>query len=152
VEGLLWEAQVHDAKISDKAGLKEVLRGELKEMYPRMKKVWADMGYESRQLSNWLKEELGWELDIVKHPWQAQQAGWHKEGDKKAVCLPKKPRGFQILPKRWIVERTLAWLSRFRRLSKDYEFLLPTSRALLFFSSSILTLRRIVRLRQNSTS
>ena len=69
--------------------------------FPRLSLLWADGGYDKGGLGEWIKRFAGWVLCIV-----------HKlEGQK----------GFVVLPRRWVVERTFAWLSRFRRLSRDYE-------------------------------
>lgn len=90
----------------------------------RLKLIWADGGYRG-QLLDWVRQTLGWTLEIVE-----------KLGDHK---------GFQVLPKRWIVERTLAWLTRNRRLSKDYERLTETSEAFVYVAMIRLMLRRLAR-------
>ena len=143
IEGLLMDAAVHSAGVSDKAGLRQMLTPELAERFPRMEKLLVDMGYESAALVAWVIATVGWVLEGVKHPWQDQAAGWSTDGS----TPPPKPSGFHVLPKRWIVERTIAWLNRFRRLSKDYEYYLDTSEAFLYFISSTLILRRLARLR-----
>jgi len=75
------------------------------ERFPLLKKVWADGGY-AGQLLEQVKDWGKWVLEIVKKA--------------------DKSEGFQVLPHRWIVERTFAWLGRYRRLSKDYEAFLET--------------------------
>src|SRR3712207_7709492 len=72
--------------------------GELKPFVPRLKKIWADGAYAGEQLVGWLEEQGGWELEIV-------------ERDREA-------KGFEVLPKRWIVERTFSRLIRNRRLDR----------------------------------
>ena len=136
------EAAVHSAGVSDKAGLRQMLTPELAVRFPRMEKLLVDMGYESAALVVWVLATVGWVLEVVKHPWQNQAAGWSTDGS----GPPPKPPGFHLLPKRWIVERTIAWLNRFRRLSKDYEYYTDTSEASLYFISSTLTLRHLARL------
>ena len=74
----------------------------------RLKNIWADGAYTEEKLAGWCKEQGGWELEIVER----------SSAD---------TEGFAILPHRWIVERTLGWLMRSRRLSKDYERLVQTS-------------------------
>ena len=66
-----------------------------------MKLIWADGAY-GGELVEWVKRLAGWVLEIVKRP-------------------KKDRKGFVVLPRRWVVERTLGWLGRYRRLSKDYE-------------------------------
>jgi putative transposase len=122
--GLVLIVVVTDANVQDRDGAQLVLR----ELYRRLcdswrlQKVWADGGYRG-QLIDWAKSVLGWSLEIVE-----------KLGDQV---------GFQVLPKRWIVERTFAWLNRQRRLSKDYERLAQTSEAIIYVAMIRLMLRRL---------
>jgi len=88
----------------------------------RLKLIWADGAYRG-ELVDWVKRTWGWTLDIVQ-----KLAG---------------QRGFQVLPKRWIVERTFAWLNRQRRLSKDYERLPQTSETFVYVAMIRLMLRRL---------
>jgi putative transposase len=88
----------------------------------RLKLLWADGSYQG-ELIEWVKRTCGWTLAIV---------------DKLAGQV-----GFQVLPKRWIVERTFAWLNRQRRLSKDYERLPATSEALIYVAMIRLMLKRL---------
>jgi putative transposase len=78
--------------------------------------IWADAGY-SGQLVDWVNSTYGWILEIVK-----------RSDDVK---------GFQVLPRRWVVERTFGWLGRYRRLSKDYEGLTESSQALIYAKMNI---------------
>ena len=105
--GLLLAVVVHTADIQDRDGARLAL-ARLAGRFPRLKVVWADDGYRGPKLGEWLRRLApGWVLDVVSRPTRAS--------------------GFQVLPKRWIVERTFAWLGRYRRLSKDYEGLPETS-------------------------
>ena len=73
----------------------------------------------------WVKAQCGWEVEVVEHPWSGLRGVWAPEGadiDWEQI----RPRGFHVLKRRWVVERTLAWLSTWRRLAKDDE-LLPAS-------------------------
>jgi putative transposase len=97
----------------------------LKPLVPRLKKIWADEAYTGEKLAGWCKEQGGWELEIV-------------ERDRKA-------KGFKVLPKRWIVERTIGWLVRNRRLSKDYERMVQTSETFIEVAMIRLILRRLAR-------
>lgn len=119
--GLLLRCVVHPANVQDRDGAKLVLQA-LAKRFPRLKKVWADGGY-SGQLVEQAKGWGKWVLEIVKKPESAQ--------------------GFQVLPHRWIVERTFAWLGRFRRLSKDYEALAETSETMIRLAMIRLMLRRL---------
>ena len=119
--GLLLVVVVHCAGIQDRDGAKLVL-AQLKDTFPRLQRIWADGGY-AGALVAWAAEFAGWILEIVKRPDEAQ--------------------GFVVLPKRWIVERTLAWLSRYRRLSKDYEERTASSEAWIQLAMIHLMVRRL---------
>ena len=84
--------------------------------------MWADRGYNGK-LGQWLKEQLEWTLEIAKPPriWVRVPLGEEP---------PLYPRGFIVLPRRWVIERTFAWIVRNRRMSRDYEFLAETTEAL----------------------
>jgi len=107
--GLIWGLVVHSASVQDRDGAKlllETVQGKL----PRLKLIWADGGY-AGQLIDWVQQVCGWVLQIVKRSEQAM--------------------GFELLKKRWIVERTLGWFGWYRRLSKDYEELTINSEAMI---------------------
>jgi putative transposase len=133
---LVLKVKVHEAGLHDKEGAK-LLLAPLAEHFPRMMKVWVDYAY--RGLGAWLKETLGWELEVVKHWWTG--GVWVLEGQE----LPTRPVGFQVLPRRWVVERTFGWLGRNRRLSRDYEFLAKTQEALIYLGMVRLMLRRLAK-------
>ena len=90
-----------------------------------MRKIFADGGYRG-ELVNWVKNELHAEMEIVL-----------KLGDKK---------GFQVLPKRWVIERTNAWVTRNRRMARDYECLTETSEAFIYILMIRLGLRRLTHI------
>lgn len=136
-EGLLLKVKVHEAGMSDSAGSKLVLEG-LSGWFPRMRKVWADYAY--RGLKEWMRTTLGWDLEVVRHGWSGRV--W-VVGDQEP---PSRPKGFVVLPRRWVVERTFAWLNLQRRLSKDYEALCETTEIWIYISMTCLTLRRLARL------
>lgn len=119
--GLVWACVVHGAYWQDQDGAGFVLN-RLRQ-YGRLKALFADSAYGRTGLPKWVKETFGWTLNIVKRP------------DPKA--------GFVVLPKRWVVERTFAWLSRCRRHSKDYERNPESSEAMVYISMIALTSRRL---------
>ena len=119
--GLLLAVVVHAANIQDRDGAKLVL-AKLLGRFPRLQLIWADGGY-AGQLVEWARTFGGWLLEIVKRPPDSHQ--------------------FQVLPRRWVVERTSAWLGRCRRLSKDYEELPQTSEAWVQIAMIHLMLRRL---------
>ncbi len=85
--------------------------------------IWADGGFSGQAFSDWVLENCGWLIEIVKRSDDAQ--------------------GFVILPHRWVVERIFGWLFRFRRLSKDYEVLPETSEAWIYAAMTRIMLRRL---------
>lgn len=121
--GLLLMVVVHAANIQDRDGAKTVL-DKAKSCFPRLRLVWADGGYRGK-LIDWVKQVCGWTLEIVKRD--------------------KGVQGFQVLPRRWVVERTFGWLGRYRRLSKDYEGLTESSEAMIYAAMIRLMVRRLGR-------
>jgi putative transposase len=119
--GLILVVVVHVASEQDRDGAKLVLE-KAKGLFPKLKRVWADGGY-AGQLVGWVLERCGWVLEIVKR----SDSG----------------KGFKVLPKRWIVERTFGWFNRYRRLSKDYEYHCTTSEAMIHLAMIHLMLRRL---------
>ncbi len=119
--GLLLAVVVHPANIQDRDGAKLVI-DKLTGRFPRMRLVWADAGYAGK-LIEWVWALTGWALEIVKRPRDSHH--------------------FQVLPRRWVVERTFAWLSRCRRMSKDYEALTETTEVWTHIAMVHLMLRRL---------
>jgi putative transposase len=103
----------------------------------RLQHVWADMAYRGQRLRRWVEDECGWTLEIVERP---PRWGWYPIG----VEPPPMP-AFTLLPRRWVVERTIAWVGRYRRLSKEYEYLLESSETMIYLAMSRLMLRRLAR-------
>src|ERR687894_3163883 len=98
--GLPLSIYVTPADVQDRAGARCLLAG-LVPLVPCLKKIWADGAYSGEELARWCEEAGGWELEVVERDLQS--------------------KGFEVLPRRWVVERTFGWLSRNRRLVKDYE-------------------------------
>lgn len=96
-----------------------------------------DGGYRTTFVS-WVKEQLGWSVERVQHP---------NAGSRHITALGVEPapidRSFKVIPRRWVVERTLGWLGRYRRLSKDYEYLPQTEEAFIYSASLRTLLRRL---------
>lgn len=130
--GLVLAAKVHSAALPDRDGGMRLL-GEGQEL-PRLELLWADGAY-TGGFREWLRRQLGWRLEVLHHP---DRQLWR-------YGLEEKPRGFQVLPRRWVVERTFAWLGLSRRLSKDYERLPETGEAMIYGAMSRIMLRRLAR-------
>jgi putative transposase len=108
--GLPLSVYVTPADMPDTHGARQLLAG-LNYFVPRLKKIWADAAYRGQELADWCKAVGDWELEVVQ----------------RAPGV----RGFAVQPKRWVVERTFSWLSRNRRMSKDYERKVQTSETLI---------------------
>jgi transposase len=119
--GLILAVVVHSAGIQDRDGAK-LLLGRLLGRFPRLKLIWADGAY-GGELVEWVRMFFGWVLEIVKRP--------------------KEQKGFVVLPRRWIVERTLGWLLRYRRLSKDYEERPASEEAIILIAMINLMVHRL---------
>ena len=122
--GLLLAVVVHRADCQDQDGARRVLR-QLGKRFRRIKVVFGDIAYGRAGLPDWARKTFGWTLQTVLRP----------------VGI----RGFIVLPKRWIVERTFAWLTRYRRHAKDYEKLPASSEAFTYIAMIGLMARRLAR-------
>ena len=122
-QGLLLAVAVHPANIQDRDGAKLVL-SRLLGRFPRLERIWAGGAYGGK-LVQWAKEVGGWSLELMRRPRQL--------------------RTFQVLPRRWVVERTFGWLNLQRRMSKDYEALPETTEAWVYTAMTGLMLRRLAR-------
>jgi putative transposase len=125
--GLLLTVVVTAASVQDRDGAKRLLEV-LRHQFSRLRLIWADGAYGGELLA-WV-----WAL----RPWRKVRL--------EIVKRPKGVKGFQLLPWRWIVERTFGWLGRYRRLSKDYEYLTQTSEAMIRVAMIHLMVRRLARL------
>jgi len=134
--GLVLMVVVHPANIQDRDGAKLLLAG-LGERFPRLAKVWVDAAYQG-PCATWIAETLGWAVEVVRKAPARVWVGPDQEP-------PERPAGFQVLPRRWVVERTFAWLGRHRRLSKDYEVLPETEEAWIYLAMSRLMTVRLAR-------
>src|SRR4051812_17751474 len=154
-EGFLLKAKVHSAKVMDHEGIK-VLLDRAKGLFPRLAHLWIDGGYTGEDKGgDWVEKTLGWRVQIVSRarkpaPEEVMMA-WAREWAKEGVAVDWQkllpPRGFVVLPRRWVVERTFSRLGQNRRMSKDYERLAATSEAFIYVAMTRLMVRRLVRAR-----
>ena len=121
-EGFLVGAVVHAADIQDRDGAPELLSA-IRYSFPWLRHVFADSAYAGEKLATALAKIGTWTLEIIKRSDTA--------------------KGFELLPRRWVVERTLAWLGRNRRLAKDFERTIQSATAWLYIASVQLLMRRI---------
>lgn len=135
--GLILDVLVHPANITDRQGAK-LLLSPLKKVFPRLSLIWADSGYAGK-LEDWVKNTLGWTLEIVKRPFEGVRYVWVPQG----VEPPEIPRGFVVVKRRWVVERTFGWLGRSRRLSKDYEHLSESEESWIYTAMIRIMLARL---------
>jgi putative transposase len=126
--GCIIAVWVHAANMFDGKAARHVLAYALVTV-DSIRKIWADSAYAGAELAQWLAERFACALEVVKKP--------------------RGVRGFQVLPRRWVVERTFAWLGRSRRLSKDYERSPESSEAQVYLASARLLLRQLT---DNQTS
>jgi putative transposase len=122
--GLLVVVSVTTAALDDAGGVPLLFNQMDPTHFPRLEKVWADSKYHNHELQAWLKEHRPqWDLEVVKRP--------------------KDAKGFVLLPKRWVVERTFAWNGRARRHSKDYERRVDSSESMIKITAIHQMLRRL---------
>lgn len=121
--GLILKVVVLTADIQDRDGAHALLE-KVKGFLPRLQKIWADGGY-AGTLVDWVQQTCGWILEIVKRSDPA--------------------KGFEVLPHRWIVERTFGWFNRSRRLSKNYERLTASSEAMVYLAMLPVMTRRLAK-------
>ena len=140
---LIWACWVHSAPLQDRAAARTFVAC-TKRFSKRLRVVWADLGYISNPLDKMMRERWGGGLEIKKHPWQGSQRVWVASGQR-APRGPRKPKGFVVLPKRWVVERTFAWLGWHRRHSKDDEHNPESSEVFILWSMTRNMLRRLTR-------
>ena len=129
--GLLLLVRVVSAHLSEGAGGQHLLAA-IVGLFPRLRTIIVDQGYRGDAFAQWVQQVLGCAVEVVTH-------------------LPGQ-RGFAVLPKRWIVERSLAWYSGNRRLSKDYEYVPMYSETHIYLASIRLMTNRLARNKKNSIS
>jgi putative transposase len=122
--GLLVGAEVHPADIQDRDGAPLVIAA-IHDLFPWLRHLFADSAYAGDKLRNTLTKFGNWTIEIVRR--MADTVG------------------FEVLPRRWVVERSLAWLNRNRRLAKDFEATIASAKAWLYLASVQLLIRRLAR-------
>lgn len=122
--GLILTVLVTPANEGERSGLKRLLRDYFSHGITRLRKIWVDGGYSGSAIADWVNR--------LKKTWRIVLEVSEKEG-----------KGFHVVKKRWVVERTFAWIGNFRRNAKDYETLTQNSEAMIQISMMSILLRRI---------
>jgi putative transposase len=148
-EGLVVEARVHSAKVPDQDGIRRLLEP-VRSRLSRLSYLWVEAGYRGRG-KEWVEKALGIEVEVVNRSpkptpekvLQVWAREWFKEGRKMDLRkLPTRP-SFENLPRRWVAERTFAWISHNRRMSKDHERLCASGEAFIYAAMTRLMVRRL---------
>jgi putative transposase len=143
-QGLVLTVKVHAANIMDRDGIKLLLEP-IRDTFSRLTHLWLDAGYNGKDKGReWVEQTLKWTVDIVQHPPKPRHV-WVPNGVEPDWDSILPPPGFRVLPRRWVVERTFAWLEQNRRLSTDDERLCATSETLIYIAMIRLMLRRLAR-------
>src|SRR5260221_3642828 len=137
--GLLLKVVVHAANLQDREGVKLLLEP-VKGQFERMEKVWVDQAY-SGTGKTWIEQQMGWTVEVVE---RSPRRGWIMTENQGLVWVTLS-KTFEHLPRRWVVERTIAWIGRYRRLSKDYEYLMSSSEAMVYLTMLRLMLTRLAK-------
>jgi transposase len=122
-EGWLLALVVTAASVSDKAGAR-LAAARLIALFTTLQLMWADSGYDGKPLRDWMKKTAGITLEIVK------RTSTHT---------------FQVVKRRWIVERTFGWLMRYRRLARDYERTIEHHEAMVYWATVFIMTKRLTR-------
>lgn len=126
--GLVLAVVVTEANLSERLGGCVVVM-EVQDWLKQLQVLWVDAGYQGKNFARVIEQLCGATVEVIKRTQPA----------------------FEILPKRWIVERTFAWLNQYRRLSKDYELLPEVSETMIYASMSRLMLKRLTKYKTEET-
>jgi putative transposase len=152
-EGFVLKAKIHSAKVLDYEGIKTLL-DRADTQFPRLSHLWVDAGYRGEDKGkDWVEKTLGWSVDLVERPKKPASKEvlmrWAREWAKEGVAVDWQqllpPKGFLVLPRRWVVERTISWIDQQRRMSKDYERMCASGEALIYAAMIRLMTRRLAR-------
>jgi putative transposase len=136
--GIVLKAQVSAANIDDRVGATLLLH-DIGQDFPRLGHCWADQGYRGPFLE-WARRVAGITVQVVARRDGGMRGTWAPVGAPPRIV----PR-FAVVPRRWVVERTYAWLGRYRRLAKDYEYLPVTSENTIYLAMGFTLLHRLTR-------
>jgi transposase len=138
--GLVLKALVAAASGTDRLGGQQLLEalGDVAQLFPRLHHLWVESAYQGRFV-DWVQQVLGWTVTVVERPSRWRWVPADQEP-------PPVPKGFQVLPRRWVLERTFGWLGRWRRTSKDYEYLPATSECVIYLAMIRIMLCRLAEI------
>ncbi len=144
-QGFVLGVCVTSASVQDRDGAKRLLE-RVKDRLPRLTHLWADGGYRGG-FKDWVLEHLGVEVEIVSRTTDEPPETTAPDAPSTAPDAPpakaKARKGFKVLPRRWVVERTFAWGGRYRRLSKDYETTTSSSETVFYLAMTQRMLRHL---------
>ncbi len=135
--GLVLAVTVHPADVMDREGVLLLWSPtQIRTKFPRLAHVWLDAGYNGNDKGQeWIEPHLGWTTQVVRPPPRRVLVAAHVE--------PTPRPAFTVLPRRWVVERTFAWVCRYRRLSKAYEHRAEYSETWVYIASIARILRTL---------
>jgi len=131
VLGLILFVVVHTANIQERAGAKLVLAKAAQSDMPRLQTILADDGYSGKPMIDYVREEYGWQFVSVKRTELHQ---------------------FKVMPKRWVVERTIGWMNNWRGLSKHYDYHAKTGESKIYLASIFYMSKRLTTKHDATTS
>ena len=142
----MLKTRVLPADVADREGGRDLLLA-ARPRFPRLQHLFADGGYRG-QWARSAQEALALTVDIGRRPYPCVRGAWWPKDEPlpdEYQKLLKGHRDFIVVPRKWVVERTFAWLGRHRRLAKDYEHLPETTEALVYAAMTRLLLRRLAQ-------
>lgn len=159
-QGLVLKVKATGAHLPERTGAKQLLEP-LAGQFPRLQIVWADQAF-SGDMEDWVKQKLGCHLEIVRRTspkdQRAQVWATARKRQRAGASVVEMwaglsyGRGIEVLPRRWVVERTFAWFGKSRRLSKDYEFLPQSSEAMVYLAMTRLMLKRLGKMKRRKSA
>ncbi|MEX5713917.1 IS5 family transposase [Parafrankia sp. FMc6] len=135
--GTVLRACVSPASVDDRQAAM-VLLSQARDAFTRLRHVWADQGYRGQQFCDWAEDAVDIGVRIVSRRDGGFRHTWARVG-----APPRQVPVFAVVPRRWVIERTFAWLGKYRRLSKDYEYLTVTSENAIYLAMIMILLHRL---------